>query len=90
MDGKEPEDSIGAPCRHHGPFLAFQAHRDRVSVAARAPGLDPRVDGFRAVCEAQERTPRRARGLEADIVCGIRPIAADKGGTCFLCQTCHV
>ena len=57
---------------------------------ARAQSLDPRVDGFRAVCEAQERTPRSASGLSADIVCGIRPIEADKGGKRFWRQLCHV
>ena len=44
-------------------FIEFQAHRDRVSVESRAQGLDPRVDGFRAVCEAQELTLRSASSL---------------------------
>jgi hypothetical protein len=90
IDGTEPEEILLAPCRPDGPFLACQAHRDRVSVESRAQGLDPRVDGFRAVCAAQERTPRSASGLEADIVCGIRPIAPDTGGKCFLRQLCPV
>jgi hypothetical protein len=63
IDGKEHEEIIVAQCRHNGPFREFQAHRDRVSVEARAQGLAPGVDGFRAVCEAQERTPRSASGL---------------------------
>ena len=63
IDGKEHEAILGAHCRHDGPFLEFQAHRDRVSVESRAQGLDPRVDGFRTVCEAQELTPRSASGL---------------------------
>ena len=63
IDGKEHEEILGAPCRHDGPFLEFQAHRDRVSVASCAQGLDPRVDGFGAVCEAQELTSCSASGL---------------------------
>jgi hypothetical protein len=63
MDGQEHEEIIVAPCRHDGPFLAFQAHRDRVSVASRAQGLDPRGDGFRAVLEAQELTPCSTSGV---------------------------
>jgi len=89
MDGQEHEDISVAPCRHAGPFLAFQAHRDRVSVAARAQGLDPRGDGFRAGREAQERTPCSPSGVSAAIVCGIRPIEADKRSQCFLGSTCH-
>jgi hypothetical protein len=27
--------------------------------------------------------------LEADLVCGIRPIEPDKGGQCFVRQLCH-
>jgi hypothetical protein len=82
--GKAPEAIIWAPCRHHGPFLEFQAHRDRASLEARAQGLDPRVDGFRAVVEAQERTLCSASGLSADIVFGIGPIEPDNGGKFFL------
>jgi len=63
IDGKEHEEILCAPCRHDGPFLEFQAHRDRVSVEARAQGLDPRVDGFGAVFEAQELTSCSASGL---------------------------
>jgi hypothetical protein len=90
IDGKEHQKIILAQCRHDGPFVEFQAHRDRVSVESRAQGLDPRVDGFRAVCEAQERTPRSASGLSAAIVFGIRPIEPDKGGKFFLRYTFHV
>jgi hypothetical protein len=89
IDGKEHEELLWAPCRPKGPCVACQAHRDRVSVASRAQGLDPRVEGFRAVCEAQALPPRSASGLSADIVCGIRPIAPDTGGTCFWRQRCH-
>ena len=63
IDGKKHEEIIFAPCRHDGPFIEFQAPSDRVSVASRAQGLDPRVDGFRAVCEAQELTPCSASSL---------------------------
>jgi hypothetical protein len=62
LDGQEPEEIRLAPCRHAGPFLELQAHRARVSGASRAQGLAPRIDGFRAVCEAQERTPCSASG----------------------------
>src|SRR5438034_280044 len=44
IDGKKHEEIIFAPCRHDGPFIEFQAPSDRVSVASRAQGLDPRVD----------------------------------------------
>jgi hypothetical protein len=61
-----------------------------MSVESRAQGLDPRVDGFRAVFEAQELTPGSASGLSADIVFGIRPIEANKGGKFFWRYTFHV
>src|SRR5262245_34318968 len=63
LDGKEHKELVLTQGRHARPFVEFQAHRARVSVEARMPGLDPRVDGFRAVCEAQGLTPRRASGL---------------------------
>ena len=72
-----------AQCGHEGTFIEFQAHRDRVSLEPRAQGLDPRLNGFRGVCEAQERTPCSARCLSAAIGCGIRPIEADKSGQGF-------
>ena len=90
MDGQEPEELLWALCRHAGPCLALQAPRDRVSVEARAQGLDPRVDGCRAVCAAQARTPCRARGLEANRGGGIRPSEAATGGQCFRRSTCQV
>ena len=90
MDGQAHEELIGAQCRHDGPVIEFQAHRDRLSVEARAQGLAPHVDGFRAGFEAQELPPCSASGLSADIVLGLRPIEADTGGTCFWHSTCHV
>jgi hypothetical protein len=90
MDGQAHEEIIGAPCRHDGPVLEFQAYSARMSVDSRAQGLAPRVDGFRAGFEAQALPPCSASGVSADIVCGIRPIEADTGGTCFLRSTCHV
>jgi hypothetical protein len=89
MDGKEPKAIVWTQCRHERPFVAFQAHRDRVSVEARPQGLAPRVAGFRAVCDAQALPLRRASGWSAAIVFGLRPIAPDKGGQCCLRQMCH-
>ena len=51
IDGKEPEEILGAQRGHDGPLLAFQAPSDGWSVAARAQGLDPRIDCLGAVCE---------------------------------------
>ena len=90
IDGKEHEEIILAPCGHDGAFLECQAHRARVSMEARAQSLDPRVDGFRAVCEAQALPPRSASGLSANLVFGIRPIEADTGGNLFWRQLGHV
>jgi hypothetical protein len=89
-NGKEHEAILLAPCRHEGPFRACQTDSARVSVAARAQGLAPRVDGCRAVCEAQERTPCSTSGLSADIVFGIGPREADKSSQFFWCSTFHV
>jgi hypothetical protein len=47
-------------------------------VEARAQGLDPRVDRFRAVLEHQKLAFLRASGLEANIVLGTRPGEANK------------
>ena len=90
MDGKAHEELIVASGRHHGPFMKFQAHRARASAEARAQGLAPRVNGFRAMCEAQELPPRSARDVSADIVLSSRPIEADQGGACCVYHTCHV
>ena len=81
-DGKEHEDIIVWPCRHHGAFLEFQADGKRLAVEPCAQGADPRVDRFGAVCETQKLPARRTGDLYADIVCGIRPVKAHKGGTC--------
>ena len=63
IDGKEHEEIIVAQRGHDGPFIEFQAHRDGLSVEARAQGLDPRVDRFRAVFEAQKLPSLSASGL---------------------------
>jgi len=90
MDGKEHEEIIGTQRRHHGPFMEFQAHRDRLSVKAHGQGLDPGIDRFGAVCEHEKLTLRRASGLSAHIVFGIGPVEANKGGKCFACLLLHV
>jgi hypothetical protein len=43
--------------------MQLQAHGDGVSVAARAEGVDPRVDRFRAMFEQEKLTALRAGGL---------------------------
>jgi hypothetical protein len=90
IDGKEHEELIVAEGRHHGPLMKFQAYRARASAEARAQGLAPGVNGFRAVCEAQALPPRSARDVEAAIVLSLCPIEADKGGECCVYHTCHV
>jgi hypothetical protein len=62
--------------------MQFQAHRDGVSMKARAQALAPGVDRRRAVFETQTRPARRAGGLPAAIVFGLCPGAATKGGKC--------
>ena len=52
IDRKEPEEIIGAQRGHEGPFRAFQAHRDGLSVEARAEGLDPGMNRFRTMFKA--------------------------------------
>ena len=63
IDGKEDEEIIFAQCGHDRPFIEFQAHRNRLAVEARVQALDPGVDRFRPVCEAQKLPARGASGL---------------------------
>jgi hypothetical protein len=90
MDGKEPEEIIGAQCGHERPFREFQAHRDGLSVEARVEGLDPGIHLFRTLFEAQKLPWCGASGLEADIVCRISPVEANKGRKGFGCLWLHV
>jgi hypothetical protein len=83
MDGEEHEEIIVAQRGHDGSFLEFQAHRDGLSVEARAQGLDPGVNLFRTMFEAQTLPLCSASGLEADIVLRISPVEANKGRKCF-------
>ena len=89
MDGKEHEEIIGAQRGHDGPFLECQAHRDGLSVAARAQGLAPRIDRLGAVCEHEKLPSLSASSLEAHIVCGIRPVEANKGRKGCACLWLH-
>ena len=77
-DRKKHEEIILAQCPHDGPFIQLKTHRDGVSVEPRAQSLDPRVDRCRAVREDQKLSSLRASSLEADIVCGVSPVAANK------------
>ena len=43
--------------------MQLQAHCDGLSIEARAEGLDPRVDRFRAMFEYEKLTALRAGGL---------------------------
>jgi hypothetical protein len=83
MDRKEPEEIIVVQRGHEGPCREFQAHRDGLSMESCAEGLDPGVKRFRTLCKAQKLPLCGASGLEADIVCRIRPVEANKGRTYF-------
>ena len=63
IDGKEHEEIILAQRGHDGPFIEFQAHGDGLAVEPRAQGLDPRVDRFRTVFEAQKLPVARCQRL---------------------------
>ena len=83
IDGKEPEEIIVTQRRHDGPLIEFQAHSDGLSVESCAEGLDPGINLFRAMFKTQKLTVFSASGLEADIVCRISPVEANKGRKCF-------
>jgi hypothetical protein len=88
-EGKAPEDIIVAPCRHAGPCRECQAYRDGLAVEARAQGLEPGLTRFRTMCKAQQRPLCGASGVEADLVCRIRPVEAHQGrngGGCVALQ----
>jgi hypothetical protein len=90
MDGKEHEAIIIAQRGHDGPFREFQTHCDGLSVEARAEGLDPGINRFRAMFKAQKLPGFSARGLEADIVFRISPVEANKRRKCFRCLVLQV
>jgi len=71
-------------------LLKFQAHRDGLAVEARAQGLNSRLDGLGAVFEHEKFPSLRASSLYAHIVCGIRPVEANKGRTGFAGLWLHV
>jgi hypothetical protein len=85
IDGKEHEEIIVAQCGHDRPFREFQTHRDGLSVEARAESLDPGINLFRTMFEAQKLPLCGASGLEADIVFRISPVEANTGRKCFGC-----
>jgi hypothetical protein len=90
IDRKEPEEILGAPRGHAGPFRTFQAHRDGWSVVSRAEGLDPGMPLFRTMCKAQQLPLCGASGLEADSVLRISPVEAKKGRKYFGNGLLHV
>jgi hypothetical protein len=61
-----------------------------LAVAPRAQGADPGVNHCRTVCETQKLPACSTGDLSADIVCGIRPVKAHKGGKCFRGLWLHV
>jgi len=83
MDGKAHEAILVVPRRHQGAFMEFQADGKRLAVEPRAQGAAPRVDHFRTVGETQKLPARSTGDVSADSVCGIRPVKAHKGRTCF-------
>jgi hypothetical protein len=50
-----------------------------LTVATRAPGLEPRIKRRGAVCAYEQLPSRSASSLEAHIVLSIRPVEAPKG-----------
>ena len=88
-DGQAHEALRVAQRGHAGSFRACQTHRDGLSVAARAEGLDPGVHRCRAMCQAQKRPGCSASGLEADLVVRRSPVEANTGRTCFGCLWLH-
>ena len=91
MDGKEHEEIIVAQRGHDGPFIEFQAHRDRLAVEARAQGLDPRIDRLRAVFEPQKLpalVPAACKQISCLASAQSRPTkAANASGACgFMCD----
>src|SRR5215510_12229375 len=91
IDGKEHEEIIGSQCGHDRPFREFQAHTNGLSVEARAESLDPGINLFRTMFEAQKLPLCGASGLEADIVFRIsqsRPTKAANASDvcCFMCD----
>ena len=63
IDGKEHEEVLLAQRRHHGPFMEFQAHGNRLAVEPCAQALDPHIDRVRAVFEHEKLTSLSASGL---------------------------
>src|SRR5438132_316253 len=83
IDRKEHEEILVAQRGHAGPFLECQAHRDGLSVASRAEGLEPGVNLFRPLFQAQTRTVCGASGLEAALVLRLSPVEANAGRKYF-------
>jgi hypothetical protein len=54
-----------------------------LTVATRAPGLEPRIKRRGAVCAYEQLPSRSASSLEAHIVLSIRPVEAHTGRQCF-------
>ena len=72
------------PCKRELPaFMQFQAESKRLAVAPCTQGAAPRVNPCRPVVETQTLPVRRPGDLSADIMLGIRPVEAHKGGKCF-------
>ena len=74
---------------HNGPLREFQTHRDALAIEARAEGLEPGINLFRAMFTAQKLPLFSASGLEADIVVRISPVEANKGRTGCGCLVLH-
>src|SRR5262249_1997502 len=90
LTGKSKRKSYWRSAETIGPFIQLKTHSNGLSVEPCAQGLDPRIDRFRAVFEAQKLSSLSTSGLEADIVFGVSPVQADKGGKCFVRSMLHV
>ena len=82
LDGTAPATIIVAQRGAKGPVMQRKPYRHGLAVEPRTQALAPRVDRVGPVREPQQRSSLSASGVEAAIVCGVRPVEAKKGGTC--------
>jgi hypothetical protein len=90
VDRQEPAEIILAQSGNPGPLRALKTYGHGVAVEPRMQGLAPPIERFRTVLEAPTLSSLRAGGLEADIVCGIRPVEPNARGTCLWRYRLHV
>ena len=79
IEGEEDQKVILAEGGAQGALGECETDGHGVAVEPRAPCRAPRVDGLRGVLELEAGTCCGASGLEADIMCGVRPVKPNKG-----------